>query len=315
MHPQDHCQQGYWATQNIIEVQGKWFCRTREHIRPIHLNIPALKAPKQQPPKPIVNTQMPSHIPQPNPNLKLVSYPKKYLSNFLCTPLHLQALTSSKSSQVPSVNASPSFKQLLQHLSTHNSVCPVQLGLPWDTQPAPPMHCTPEKISAESPCSVSTESSQMSKDSSSRSSNSFSHSTCSTASTHILRPRLHITYNKAALSCLYRRPPVKTLNNISIPHPISSDEESPTAEAESLSPNSPELSPANSPDGQISHRLREESPTLQMPDSPATVEESPTLQMPNFPEEDSPTMMKVPLPSSPQEPRQGNKEDRNTDEI
>ena len=60
----------------ILEAQGIWFCRTREHIRPIHLNIPA---PKQQPPKPNVYRPLPSCIPKPNSNLKSVSHPKKYL--------------------------------------------------------------------------------------------------------------------------------------------------------------------------------------------------------------------------------------------
>ena len=32
----------------IIDAQSKRYCRTREHIRPIHLNIPFCKAPHQQ---------------------------------------------------------------------------------------------------------------------------------------------------------------------------------------------------------------------------------------------------------------------------
>ena len=121
------------------------------------------------------------------------------------------------------------------------------------------MHCTLEDISTEIPQRFSTEPSLISKDSSSESSSSSSHSTCSTASTHILRPWLPITYNKAALSCLHGRPQVRTLNNVSIPLPLSSDEESPTssdsneqesqiAEAEANSPHSLELSPTHSPD-------------------------------------------------------------------
>ena len=45
----------------IMEAQGKHYHGTREHIRPIHLNIPIRKAPKQPPSKP--KTQIPSHIP------------------------------------------------------------------------------------------------------------------------------------------------------------------------------------------------------------------------------------------------------------
>ena len=65
----------------------------------------------------------------------------------------------------------------------------------------------------------------------------------------VLRPNLPITYNEAALICLYRRPQVKTFNSVSIHPPLSSDEElpsgsnsdnqkeeSPTAEAEADSP-------------------------------------------------------------------------------
>ena len=119
----------------IIEAQGKPFCKTRKHIRPIHLNIPAPKAPKQ-PPKPTVNTLIPSYIPKPNSNLKLASHPKYYLpQTSLCPPSHIpKPLHLPKSSQVPSPNASPSVEQLLQHLSTLNSpspsVCPVDLSYP-----------------------------------------------------------------------------------------------------------------------------------------------------------------------------------------
>ena len=54
----------------VIEAQGKQFHRTREHMGPIHLNIPTLKAPKQQPPKPNINRLLPRHILKPNSNLK-----------------------------------------------------------------------------------------------------------------------------------------------------------------------------------------------------------------------------------------------------
>ena len=35
-----------------IEAQGKWYCRTREHIRPIHLRIPVNVPPNQWQTKP-----------------------------------------------------------------------------------------------------------------------------------------------------------------------------------------------------------------------------------------------------------------------
>ena len=164
-----------------------------------------------------------------------------------------------------------------------------------------------EKIATESPCSIPLKSSPTSKTSSSESSTSSTHNTCSTASTYILRPRFPITYNEGALIHLHRRPQVKTLNNMSIPLPISSEEESPTssnsdeqepptAEAVADSPTAWSYfqQAAQIPDSP--HRPREESPTYQMPHSPpqpwrgvtsakdarlpATVEESPALPMP-----------------------------------
>ena len=50
-------------------------------------------------------------------------------------------------------------------------------------------------------------------------------STLSTASRRTLRPRVTINYSKTLLKRLYRRPQIRTLNNISIPLPDSSDEE------------------------------------------------------------------------------------------
>ena len=107
---------------------------------------------------------MPSHIPKPNPNLKSVYHPKKYLpqpslcpSSHTPKPMHLP-----KPLQMPSANTSPCVKQLLQHLSTLNSpspkpnVNPTQLKLPSGTQPVPPTPSTPEKVGMESPCSTST---------------------------------------------------------------------------------------------------------------------------------------------------------------
>ena len=51
----------------IVEAQGKCYHRTREHTRPIPLNIhqPAVKTPK------------PSHIPKPHPQTKTLFQPQK----------------------------------------------------------------------------------------------------------------------------------------------------------------------------------------------------------------------------------------------
>ena len=46
----------------------------------------------------------------------------------------------------------------------------------------------------------------------------------SLASDRSLRPRVPISYNETLLQCLHGRPQVKTLNNLSIPLPDSSDE-------------------------------------------------------------------------------------------
>ena len=47
----------------------------------------------------------------------------------------------------------------------------------------------------------------------------------STASNRTLRPRIPISYNETLLKCLHGRPQIKTLNNLSIPLPDSSDED------------------------------------------------------------------------------------------
>ena len=47
----------------------------------------------------------------------------------------------------------------------------------------------------------------------------------STASDITLRPRIPISYNETLLTCLHGRPQIRTLNNLSIPLPDSSDED------------------------------------------------------------------------------------------
>ena len=141
----------------IMEAQGKCYHHTTEHIRPIHLNIPVGKAPKQ-PAKPKPHSPVPSHIPKPSPHLKSVHQPKKHLLQPSvhppsCIPKPIGLPKPSK----PSANASlPCVKQLLQHLSTMYSLAPIPsvalvLELPSGAQP---LHSTPdmlEKIGAECP--------------------------------------------------------------------------------------------------------------------------------------------------------------------
>ena len=216
-----------------------------------------------------------SHMPKPNPTCNTVPQPKKsILSTHKCsslTHIHIpKSLHSSQPISQPSASSASlrtCVKQLVQHLTCLNGPSPsfpnpcvpqTSTFLP-GTQPAPPTHGAPEPISAESPHSTSTESLTSSNDSSDTS----PHSTTLTASTCILWLRLAITYNEAALSCLHRRPQLETLDNVSIPHPLTSEEESPSdshsddqdvesptaTEAEANSPHGPEeVSPAGTPD-------------------------------------------------------------------
>ena len=47
----------------------------------------------------------------------------------------------------------------------------------------------------------------------------------STASERTLRPRIPFSYNETLLQCLHGRPQIRTLNNLSIPLPDSSEED------------------------------------------------------------------------------------------
>ena len=132
----------------------------------------------------------------------------------------------------------------------------------------PPTPCTtPEKIDPKSPQTMPIQSgSQTSSDltSSDQDSDTSPHSTCSTQSRRILWLRLPITYNEASFSWLHGRLQVRMLNCISIPLPLSSDEESPMDSdlnaMEAESPTVPTTTEADSPG-----YPRQESP-LRTPD-------------------------------------------------
>ena len=171
---------------------------------------------------------------------------------------------------MPSANASlPCVEQLLQHLSAINSPAPIPsinsvlTELPSGTWLAPSTPDILEKISVESsPCTSGSALTTSNSNSESSNDSDSPHSTCSAASTtspRVLRPRLPITHNEAALSWLHGRPQVRTFHSMSIPLPFSdeespwssdsSEQESPTVEAEANSPTSPEeLSPVSRPD-------------------------------------------------------------------
>ena len=81
----------------IMEAQGKHYSQTREHIRPIHLNIPVGTSLKQQPSKPKTNSPVPSDMSKPSPHLNSVYQPKMYLPQpFVHPPLHPQAHASAQ---------------------------------------------------------------------------------------------------------------------------------------------------------------------------------------------------------------------------
>ena len=133
----------------IMEAQGKCYCRTREHLRPIHINLPSPKTHQPQPPNP---KPLPSCISKPCFHSKHTFQPKT------STPAHIPhppvAFHGLKqpSKPNPSSNAAPSVEDLLWHLSSVNPslsiiTTPQQLELP--SVPTPP--ATLEEIAIESP--------------------------------------------------------------------------------------------------------------------------------------------------------------------
>ena len=202
----------------MIKAKSKCYHRTREHIRPIHLNIPVHSTP-QYPPRPIVKTPLPSCIPKPNPHLKSVYQPKKFLPKPSLCPLSHLPWPQQLPQPVPPASASPaSAEQLLHHLSTLNSSSPsvyhpVQLKFPQELWPAPPTLSTLEKIGAKSPCSTSTESSPMSsistssKSSYSNSNDTSPHSTIPTASSRKLKSKVAHYLQQGSLELISQKAP------------------------------------------------------------------------------------------------------------
>ena len=111
-----------------------------------------------------------------------------------------------------------------------------------ETKNTPNIETSPDSCPNSPALTVSSESSQSSDDTS-QSQNSTSSSPNDTetdsdassddtqsvtsqtslANDRSLRPRIPISYNKTLLQCLHGRPQVKTMNNLSIPLPGSSD--------------------------------------------------------------------------------------------
>ena len=227
----------------IIEAQGKHHPKTREHLRPIHINLPSPKTHKSHPPNP---KPLPSCIPKPNSQSKYTSQPKTLTP----VPIHVPPIFIPRPKQpskpTHSANTAPSVKDLLQHLSSIDAfpsviATPQEFKLASGPQPGLTPTATPEEIAVESPHHSVTylQSLTMSQ---------------VLPATHALQYPVHhtpcgqATHNPQQNSLEPPAPQVGTLNLVSIPLP-SSDHE---AEAS----DTPAEVKADSP-----HSNQDESPT------------------------------------------------------
>ena len=196
----------------IIEAQDKRYHRNREHVWLIHFNLPSPAQQQQKlhtkqcftgpsPPK--------SCIPKPSYSIPSLSRPSVLIRPPL--PCHLAKLPSCILCLVCTSKAGtacPSVEDLLLHLSTKTplpsgSVQPEKPWTPSEPHPASTPPAVPkEELEAESPGSLDSQ---------------------ATTALFSLHPRLPITYNETALSCLLWRPQVKISNNLSIPFPSDSE--------------------------------------------------------------------------------------------
>ena len=190
----------------IIKAQGKRYCRTREHVQPIHSNLhPPAQQQQNSHRKQCISGPSPpkSYIPRPSSSISSLPRPPLPCQSARL-PLHILCpLCSNKA-----VTVCPSEEDLLLHLSSITPL-PCAIAQPEETwiPSAPWPASTPpdipeEELEAESP--------------------GFPDSQTSAAS-YSLFPRLPITYNETALSHLQGRPQVKICNNLSIPFPSDSE--------------------------------------------------------------------------------------------
>ena len=208
----------------FIEAQGKKYCRTREHVQPIHLNLPppqqSAESHKQQcftrPSAPDHTKQAfarPAPLPQSLIPRPIKGKPCLARPSVLTRPPlshHLGKLPL----QIPcppgvnkAITVFPSEEGLLLHMST--------------LVPLPSVCAKVETWMSAEPCSAPTTPSTTSEELEVESLDSLDSQT-STAS-YSLCPRVPITYNEAALSHLQGRPQVTICNNMSIPFPSSSE--------------------------------------------------------------------------------------------
>ena len=207
----------------FIKAQGKKYHRTREHVQPIHLNLPppqqSAESHKQQcSPRPSAPSHTNQCFARPSPPQSLIPKPVKGKpclarpSVLAGPPLphHLGKLPSQilhPPSVKKAITVFPSEEDLLLHMSTLvplPSVCAkVETQMPAEPCSAPTTpSTTSEELEVESPDSQDSQTS------------TASYSLC---------PRLSITYNEAALSQLQGRSQVITCNNLSIPFPSNSE--------------------------------------------------------------------------------------------
>ena len=251
------------ARSYFIKVQGKKYCRTREHVWPIHLNLPppqqSAEIHKQQcfsrPSAPVQTKQAIARPSQPPKSLiprPVKGKPCLARPSVLTRPPfphHLGKLPS-HILHPPGVNKAItvflSEEDLLLHMSTLvplPSVCAkVGTQMPVETCSAPTTpSTTSEELDVESPDSPDSQTS------------TASYSLC---------PRVPITYNEAALTHLQGRPQVTICNNLSIPLP--SDVECSTDDTSGNSSADDNSESDGSPAEEVvadSSRLQIESPT------------------------------------------------------
>ena len=220
----------------FIKAPGKKYCRTREQVQPIHLNLPppqqSAESHKQQcfsRPSPMAHKQQsftgPSVLSNTKPCFARPTLPKSLIPRSVkgkpCLarpsvltgpplPCHLGKLPL-QILHLPGVNKAitvfPSEEDLLLHMSTLvplPSVCAkVETQMPAEAHSAPTNPSTTgEEFEVESLDSLDSQT--------------------STASYSLL-PRFPITYNEAALSWLQGKLQVITCNNLSIPFPSNSE--------------------------------------------------------------------------------------------
>ena len=132
----------------VIEAQGKRCCRTKEHLQPIHLNLPIPAKSQPLPPKPKVPI---SHIPKPNPKSKHVPHSVPLPGPSSQSPCYIPHPPQPHRSAP--ANAAPSIEDLLWHLSALSpfpsaSVIPEKLRAPSAPQSAPTPPVTLEEVVA-----------------------------------------------------------------------------------------------------------------------------------------------------------------------